>query len=66
MGCGLKTDEVGRVLDTEGNVIANLFAAGEVADHDIFGQYYVGGMSMSTFAAAGHNTGRAAAQELVG
>ena len=66
MGGGLKTDEVGRVLDTDGNVIANLFAAGEVADHDIFGQYYVGGMSMSTFAAAGHNTGRAAAQELAG
>ena len=64
MGGGIVTDYDGRVLDKEGKVIPNLFACGEVSDHDIFGQYYVGGMSMSTFAAAGHNTGIAAAQEL--
>lgn len=66
MGGGIKTDDVGHVLDTNGNIIANLYAAGEVSDHDIFGQYYVGGMSMSTFAAGGHITGRTAVQELAG
>ncbi len=66
MGGGVKTDDVGHVLTADGDVIENLFAVGEVSDHDIFGQYYVGGMSMSTFAAGGHITGRTAAQELAG
>ncbi len=66
MGGGVKTDDVGHVLTADGDVIENLFAVGEVSDHDIFGQYYVGGMSMSTFAAGGQITGRTAAQELAG
>ena len=64
MGGGIRTDDTGHVLTPDGSVIENLFAAGEVSDHNIFGQYYVGGMSMSTFAAAGHIAGRTAAQEL--
>jgi succinate dehydrogenase/fumarate reductase flavoprotein subunit len=64
MGGGIKTDDTGHVLTADDSAINNLFAAGEVSDHDIFGQYYVGGMSMSTFAAAGHIAGRTAAQEL--
>ncbi|MCC8102082.1 MAG: FAD-binding protein [Clostridiales bacterium] len=64
MGGGITIDYTGHVLDTDGNVIENLFAAGECADGNIFGDYYVGGMSMGTFTTAGRVAGETAALEL--
>ncbi len=64
MGGGIKTDYTGHVLNAGGNIIANLFAAGECSDGNIYGDYYVGGMSMGTFTTIGRVVGATAAQEL--
>ncbi len=64
MGGGITTDYTGHVLDTDGNVIKGLFAAGECSDGNIFGDYYVGGMSMGTFTTIGRVVGETAALEL--
>lgn len=64
MGGGIKTDYTGHVLNASGTVIANLFAAGECSDGNIYGDHYVGGMSMGTFTTIGRVVGTTAAQEL--
>lgn len=64
MGGGIRTDYTGHVLNADGAVITGLFAAGECSDGNIYGDYYVGGMSMGTFTTIGRVVGATAAQEL--
>lgn len=64
MGGGIVSDYTGHVLTAEGTVIPNLFAVGECSDGHIFGDNYVGGVSVSVFTAAGRVVGKTAAGEL--
>ena len=64
MGGGIVSDYTGHVLTAEGAVIPNLFAVGECSDGHIFGDNYVGGVSVSVFTAAGRVVGKTAAGEL--
>lgn len=66
MGGGIVSDYTGHVLTAEGAVIPNLFAVGECSDGHIFGDNYVGGVSVSVFTAAGRVVGKTAAGELGG
>ncbi|MCL5958803.1 MAG: FAD-binding protein [Chloroflexi bacterium] len=56
---GLKTDKDARVLDTEGNVIRGLYAAGEVAGNFYFN--YCAGTGLTKGAVFGRISGRNAA-----
>ena len=64
MGGGIVSDYTGHVLTAEGAVIPDLFAVGECSDGHIFGDNYVGGVSVSVFTAAGRVVGKTAAAEL--
>ena len=64
MGGGIVSDYTGHVLTAGGAVIPNLFAVGECSDGHIFGDNYVGGVSVSVFTAAGRVVGKTAAGEL--
>lgn len=61
------TNENGQVLAENGGVIKGLYAAGEVANGDIFYQEYAGsGSSISSCVAFGRISGRVAAEEALG
>ncbi|MDD3334895.1 MAG: FAD-binding protein [Eubacteriales bacterium] len=62
---GALTDEAFHVLDTEDQVIENLFAVGEVATSTLFGDYYVGSFSLGLYTAAGMTAARTAVFELI-
>ena len=61
---GCVSDLNGHVLDKEGNVIPNLFAAGETSTFKLFGDYYVGGGSLGLYATTGRIAGLTAVEEL--
>ena len=61
---GCATDLNGHVLDTQGNVIPNLFAAGECSTYKLFGDYYIGGGSLGLYATTGRIAGLTAVEEL--
>lgn len=59
---GLKTQITGEVLDTEGNAIPGLYAAGEVANGDFFPTIYpASGSAMDCAVVFGREAGRSAA-----
>lgn len=58
---GAYVDEQQRVLNTDGQPINNVFAAGETATAQLFGDYYFGGFSLGLYTTAG----RIAAEEAV-
>lgn len=61
------TNENGQVLAENGGVIKGLYAAGEVANGDLFYQEYAGsGSSISTCVGMGRISGRVAAEEALG
>lgn len=64
MGGGIVSDYTGHVLTADGDKIPNLFAVGECSDGHIFGDNYVGGVSVSVFTTAGRIVGKTAADEL--
>lgn len=56
---GPQTDLEAQVLDTEGNVIPGLYAAGEVSSGDLINKEYPGsGMAIQTFVTMGRIAGR--------
>lgn len=60
------TNEKGQVMAEEGGIIKGLYAAGEVANGDLFYQEYAGsGSSISTCVAFGRISGRVAAEEAI-
>ena len=59
---GCVTDLSGHALNAQGEIIPNLFAAGECSTYKLFGDYYVGGGSLGLYA----TTGRVAALTAVG
>ena len=61
---GCVTDLDGHVLDAQGEIIPNLFAAGECSTFKLFGDYYVGGGSLGLYATTGRIAGLTAVQEL--
>lgn len=63
---GPLTNENGQVLSNSGDIIKGLYAAGEVANGDVFYQEYPGsGSSISMCIAFGRIAGRVAAQEVI-
>lgn len=61
---GAITDESFHVLDTEGNIIPNIFAIGETATGRLFGDQYVGAFSLGVYMTAGQVSGMTAVAEL--
>ena len=61
---GCVTDLNSHVLDKEGNIIPNLFAAGETSTYKLFGDYYVGGGSLGIYATTGRIAGLTAVEEM--
>ena len=59
---GLVTNEKAQVLDTEGNVIAGLYAAGENSNHGVFERCYSGGISLTEALTFGRIAGLDAAE----
>ena len=56
---GPQTDLEAQVLDTEGNVIPGLYAAGEVSSGDLINKEYPGsGMAIQTFVTMGRIAGK--------
>ena len=60
--CGLATDAAGRVLDTTGNPVAGLYAAGEISG-GFHGNGYMTGSALAKAAVFGRIAGRHAALE---
>ena len=58
---GVHTDELQRVLDTNGNVIPGLFAGGEMANRSYYNQIYPGGTALLLAVTHGMVAGEAAA-----
>lgn len=64
---GPLTNEKAQVISTNGDIIKGLYAAGEVANGDVFYKEYPGsGSSISMCIAFGRIAGREAAQEVLG
>ncbi len=61
---GAIVDRQQRVLNTDGEPIENLFAAGETATAQLFGDYYFGGYSLGMYTTAGRIAATEAAAEL--
>ena len=61
---GCVTDLSGHVLNTQGEIIPNLFAAGECSTYKLFGDYYVGGGSLGLYATTGRIAGITAVNEM--
>ena len=61
---GVATDRDGAVLNVDGYVIPNLFAVGEMANRELFGNAQVGGASMTMYAVMGKRAGTLAATQL--
>jgi len=54
---GLNTNADGRVINTSGAPVPNLFAVGEISNRPFFGQGYVGGSCLSLFVSIGRHVG---------
>ena len=52
------------VFDADGNVIPNVFAAGETATAQLFGDYYFGGFSLGLYTTAGRIAAEQAVAEI--
>ena len=61
---GAVVDEQQHVLNTDGQPIANLFAAGETATSQLFDDYYFGGFSLGMYTTAGRIAAETAVSEL--
>ncbi|MCR4706458.1 MAG: FAD-binding protein [Clostridiales bacterium] len=61
---GAFVDGQQRVVDKDGNAIPNLFAAGEVATAQLFGDYYFGSFSLGLYTTAGRIAAETAATEI--
>lgn len=61
---GAITDTQFHVLNTDNEVIDNLFAVGECATSTLFGDYYLGAFSLGFYSAAGRIAGETATDEL--
>lgn len=61
---GAIVDGQQRVLNTAGQPIPNVFAAGETATAQLFGDYYFGGFSLGLYTTAGRVAAEAAVAEL--
>ena len=61
---GCVTDLQSHVLDAQGQIIPNLFAAGECSTYKLFGDYYVGGGSLGLYATTGRIAGLTAVAEM--
>lgn len=61
---GALVDEQQHVVDTNGKPIDNLFAAGEVATAQLFGDYYFGSFSLGLYTTAGRIAAQTAVAEL--
>ena len=61
---GAIVDEQQHVLDADGNVIPNVFAAGETATAQLFGDYYFGGFSLGLYTTAGRIAAEQAVAEI--
>lgn len=61
---GAIVDEQQHVLAADGSVIDNVFAAGEVATAQHFGDYYFGGFSLGLYTTAGRIAAETAVAEL--
>ena len=61
---GCVTDLSGHVLNAQGEIIPNLFAAGECSTYKLFGDYYVGGGSLGLYATTGRIAGITAVNEM--
>ena len=61
---GAIVDGQQHVMDTEGNPIQNLFAAGEVATAQLFGDYYFGSFSLGLYTTAGRIAAETAVAEI--
>jgi len=60
---GLKVSIPGNILNAEGEAIPGLYAAGEAANGDFFGDYYpASGSSLSMCVTFGIEAGKSAAQ----
>jgi succinate dehydrogenase/fumarate reductase flavoprotein subunit len=54
---GIKTNQNCQVLDSQGNAIPHLYAAGEVSNRDFYNQWYVGATSLTMYSTAGRIAG---------
>ena len=63
---GAITDEQFRVLREDGSVINNVFAVGECANSEFYGDYYQGAFSLGLYATTGRIAGQTAAAEIAG
>ena len=61
---GAVVDSEQRVLNKDGQPIENLFAAGETATGQLFGDYYFGGFSLGLYTTAGRIAATEAVSEL--
>lgn len=61
---GALTDENFHALDANGAAIPNLYAAGECATSELFGEYYIGGFSLGLYSTAGRLAAQSAVAEL--
>ncbi|MBQ1490441.1 MAG: FAD-binding protein, partial [Blautia sp.] len=61
---GVKTDVEQHVLDTEGNAIAGLYAAGEMSNRYFYNENYILGGSLGLYATCGRRAGAAAVADL--
>lgn len=61
---GAYVNEKQQVVDTDGNAIANLYAAGESATAQLFGDYYFGGFSLGLYTTAGRIAAENAVAEI--
>lgn len=61
---GAVVDEQQHVLNADGEVIPNVFAAGETATGQLFGDYYFGGFSLGLYTTAGRIAAEQAAAEI--
>ena len=62
---GVATSRDGEVLNVAGNVVPNLFAVGEMANRELFGNAQVGGASVTMYAVMGKRAGTLAATQVL-
>jgi succinate dehydrogenase/fumarate reductase flavoprotein subunit len=60
---GVVTDDSGRALRVDGSVIPHLYAVGEMANRDFYGETYIGGSSLALYSTMGRRAGAAAAKD---
>ncbi len=59
---GIKTNVDGEVLDSDGNAIKGLYAAGEISNGDLYDNGYISGTSILNCYVAGKDAGNAASR----